>query len=217
MVIAATQLTPAASCSADVFRYGGGANNAAAGHGRRDFYSRPGRDLGLHFRRSPRKIRTYGRPYNKQNLPPRPRQSAFAAAGDAKRIGRPRTATSARARARYRRTTARWSPSGFACAAATVCRTTGPIRSQILRLLYTLQRSRGGAARLAGGGRRSGRSSRREGRRRATPPELLRLLAERDHFAADGTRQLPHSALQEQMDRQVRVPVQRRERPEQLL
>jgi len=49
MVIAATRLTPATFCVADDLKVIRVSKNAAAGQGRSDFYSRPGRDLGLHF------------------------------------------------------------------------------------------------------------------------------------------------------------------------
>src|SRR5688500_15443412 len=56
MVIAATTLTPAAFWSADDLEVIRGSNRAAAGHGRGDFYSRPGRELGPLFCSSRRKI-----------------------------------------------------------------------------------------------------------------------------------------------------------------
>jgi hypothetical protein len=49
MVIAATTFAQAARGVADVFWYGAPPPRAAAGHGRRVFYCRPGQELGLHF------------------------------------------------------------------------------------------------------------------------------------------------------------------------
>jgi hypothetical protein len=59
MVIAATTFAQAAFCVADDSRLIGGPPRAAAGHGRRDFYSWPGRELGVRFSKFARKIRTY--------------------------------------------------------------------------------------------------------------------------------------------------------------
>jgi hypothetical protein len=57
-VIAATPVTPAAFCIADDFGLIRAWKNAAAGPGRRVFYSRPGRELGQVFFSVARKTRT---------------------------------------------------------------------------------------------------------------------------------------------------------------
>jgi hypothetical protein len=61
MVIAATPDPPAAFCIADDFGLIRRSKSAAAAQGRRDFYSRPGRELGEEISTSARKITTYER------------------------------------------------------------------------------------------------------------------------------------------------------------
>src|SRR5687767_6258637 len=89
MVIAATTLTPAAFSSPDDLQVVRGSNRAAGVHGRGDFYSRPGRGLGLHFSGSRRKIRSYGDGGMSGILTAGVRQDALRAAGPCQAHWRP--------------------------------------------------------------------------------------------------------------------------------
>src|SRR5688572_8574157 len=123
MVIAATTFALGERSIADELPVVSRPPRAAGGHGRRDFYCRPGRELGLHFRATGRKIRTYERRPAGQEFARRVRQIAHfdagRATGDVKLLGGRRTADTRHATVRCRRITAGWASNEQSCPART--------------------------------------------------------------------------------------------------